>query len=249
MALSGPNYGVKPTERQSNADSTEASSQTTQHKQTQTHQSPTRRGASSLRRRTASQGPYKASKYERHSDHIPHTSSPSEEAYILSLKTDKAHHDALTALRDRYLPRHLNKLSAHIAIFRALPGSKLEETGHDISALSQEQHVFSIKTSSPFRLKHGVGIQISPGADEAQAVFEDLRSTWVAFLSKQDNGRFRAHYTIMNKVDDEEEIGNCLDEVKRSFEANKGVIEGLKLWRYEKGYWKFERTWDFSDRK
>lgn len=41
----------------------------------------------------------------------------------------------------------------------------------------------------------------------------------------------------MNKVDDEEEIEKCLDEVKQSYEASEGVVEGLNLWRYERGYW------------
>lgn len=84
---------------------------------------------------------------------------------------------------------------------------------------------------------------------ESKIIFEDLRSKWEAFLSKQDNGGFRAHYTIMNKVEDEEEIGKCLEEIKRSFEASDGLVEGLILWRYEKGYWRFARAWDFRQER
>ncbi|KAF7512821.1 hypothetical protein GJ744_011924 [Endocarpon pusillum] len=243
-ALSGPQHGLKRPAKPSQADSLSASPQKLQN-QTQWYQLKDPPGASSIGNPSSPQGPYTASTYQRHSDHMPRTSPPSEEAYILSLKTDKAHHAALTALRDRYFPRHLNKLSAHIALFRALPGSKLEEISHDIASLSQEQHAFPIKTSSPYRLKHGVGIGVSSGAMESKVVFEDLRSKWEAFLSKQDNAGFRAHYTIMNKMEDEQEVGRCLEEVKRSFEASDGIVDGLILWRYEKGYWRFLRAWEF----
>ena len=243
-ALSSPQHKPKRPTKLPQADSPSTSLQQMQ-KRTQLYHLKDQQTASSVGNPSPSQGPYTASTYQRHPDHIPRTSSPSEGAYILSLKTDKAHHAALTALRDRYFPRHLNKLSAHIALFRALPGSKLEEISHDIASLSQEQHTFPIKTSSPFRLKHGVGIGISSGATESKIIFENLRSKWEAFLSKQDNGGFRAHYTIMNKVEDEEEIGRCLEEVKLIFQASDGVVEGLILWRYERGYWRFVRAWDF----
>ncbi|ERF76403.1 hypothetical protein EPUS_06961 [Endocarpon pusillum Z07020] len=247
-ALSGPQHDLKQPAKPPQADSPSASPQKLQN-QTQLYRLKDQQGASSIGNPSSPQGPYTASTYQRHSDHIPRTSLPSEEAYILSLKTDQAHHAALTALRDRYFPRHLNKLSAHIALFRALPGSKLEEISHDIASLSQKQQTFPIKTSSPFRLKHGVGIGVSSGAMESKIIFEDLRSKWEAFLSKQDNGGFRAHYTIMNKVEDEEEIGRCLEEVKCSFGTSDGIVEGLILWRYEKGYWGFLKAWDFRQER
>lgn len=247
-ALSGPQRELKRAAKPPQADSPSASSQKLQN-QTQLYQSQDQQSASAAGNPYSPPGPYTASTYQRHPDHMPRTSSPAGEAYILSLKTDKAHHAALTALRDRYFPRHLNKLSAHIALFRALPGSKLEEISRDIASLSQEQHTFPIKTSSPFRLKHGVGIGVSSGAVESKIIFENLRSRWEAFLSKQDNGGFRAHYTIMNKVEEEEEIGKCLEEIKRSFEASDGLVEGLILWRYEKGYWRFTRAWDFRQER
>jgi 2'-5' RNA ligase superfamily len=193
-------------------------------------------------------GSYTPSEYKRHPDHLPHTSSPyDEEAYVLSLKTDRGHHAALTALRDKYFPRLLNKLSAHICLFRALPGSKRDEIDHDIEELCQRQVFFPIRTAPPFRLKHGVGIGISAGRHQGEMIFEQLRSKWEEFLSRQDNWPFKMHYTIVNKVDDASVINKCLEEVKGTFQESEGIVEGLNLWRYEKGYWKYEKSWEFQD--
>lgn len=66
-------------------------------------------------------------------------------------------------------------------------------------------------------------------------------------MSKQDRGAFKTHYTIMNKVDDEELVEKCLEEVKDKFEGSEGVVEGLDLRMCAKGYWKFEKTWRFRE--
>jgi 2'-5' RNA ligase superfamily len=184
-----------------------------------------------------------------HPDHTPRTNTPCEETFFLSLKTDKAHHSAVTALREKYFPPGLNKLTAHIVLSRALPKSELAKIILDIHPLVRQQHTFPIKVSRPFRLRQGVGIDISSGADEARAIAETLRSKWEAFLSRQEDGGFRPHYTVMNKVDDEKEIERCLDEVGRGFDASEGVVVGLNFRRYDKGFWRYERSWGFKKKK
>ena len=79
---------------------------------------------------------------------------------------------------------------------------------------------------------------------EAKVICEELRGRWEGFLSKQDRG-FRAHYTVQNKVDEEEVIERTLEEVK-AFEGSTGTVDGLSLYRYDKGYWRHERDFWFA---
>ena len=176
-----------------------------------------------------------------------------QDVYVLTLLTDKAHHTALTDLRNRYFPPHLNKLGAHITLFHALPGSRLDEVTsalEEVVARGSQGGSWPIETADAFVLggktkPKGVGIGVSPASDKRISELRDLlQGRWRGFLSEQDSrvGRGRAHYTIMNKVDEPETVWKCLEEVRQGWckdgEGRRGVVEGVRLWRYERGYWK-----------
>ncbi|KAL8760107.1 MAG: hypothetical protein Q9184_003428 [Pyrenodesmia sp. 2 TL-2023] len=192
----------------------------------------------------SSSGPYTADTYIRRADHTPQTSQPENETYILALSTDEAHHKAVTALRNRYFPPKLNKLSAHIALFRALPGSELASIESAIQDVVRHDHPFPISTGKPFLLSHGVGLEVH--AAPAQDIFRTLKAQWQGFLSKQDQS-FRAHYTIQNKVDVKEEVQKTLEEVQRNFEGSTGTVTGLSLYLYARGYWKLKQFYPFAE--
>ena len=194
-------------------------------------------------------GPYTAENYERNPDHKPNTtSSTTEETYILALRTDPSHHKALTALRDQYFPPKINKLAAHIALFRALPGSRLEQIVSDVAAITSSIAPFAIATGKPFRLAHGVGIEAYTTPQAAvREIWEELKRRWSDFLSKQDLGNFRAHYTIQNKVEDEQKVKECMERVKNEFHGSQGTVDGLVLYKYDRGWWKKERCFPFGE--
>lgn len=180
--------------------------------------------------------------YTRQADHTPNTTEPEEAVYILALRTDAAHHERMTALRNRYFPAKINKLEAHIALFRALPGTKLDTLHSDIRELVEATKPFPIKATRPFPMGHGVGINAY--APEANAIFERLKECWADFLSKQDQS-FRAHYTVQNKVE-KEEVESTLKEIKESFQVDEGMVEGLVLYRYDKGFWRHSQEYVFG---
>ena len=189
-------------------------------------------------------GAYTAEEYQRNPDHVAKTSRGKDESsYILTLHTDVAHHKEMTALRNQHFPKHINKLEAHIALFRALPGSELERIEFDIAKLAFNHERFQINTSQPFRLGKGVGIGVNPGP--AKGIYEELRSKWEPFLSKQDLS-FKAHYTMQNKVEDQKAVDETLDKLQKEFKGSKGVVEGLMLYRYDKGYWRREKEFMFA---
>ncbi len=199
---------------------------------------------------SSSAGPYTAAEYTRNPDHVARTSDHNEESYILALRTDANHHKTMTALRNKYFPKHINKLEAHISLFRALPGSKLSDPIiPDIEALSRTQTPFRMNASTPFRLKHGVAVSLDKnGTTSASQIHRELKGRWAAagFLSAQDNGGFQAHYTLQNKVDDEGKVKKTMEELENEFKGCEGTVGGLTLWRYDRGYWRKEKDFKFG---
>jgi len=190
---------------------------------------------------------------EHAAEHRPNTSIPDEEQlYVLTFLTSAHHHATMTQLRKEYFPPRINKLDAHLTLFHALPGSKLTSTIlPSLSSIASKTSPFSILADKPFRLKSGIaiGVSKSQGSEDAKVVHRQLQAQWKEFLSQQDAGGFRAHYTIMNKVDDEEFIGKAFQEVVEKFKGNEGMVNGLSLYRYDRGYWKHIEDFKFSGSK
>lgn len=182
--------------------------------------------------------------YQRRADHIPNTQIEEETTYLLALHTDSAHHETMTALRKRFFPTHLNKLDAHVALFRALPGSKLDQVVNDLRILISTTTTFPIKTTSTFRLSKGVAVNIDDGG-QSQAMYRTLKHAWNGFLSKQDQS-YQPHYTIANKLHSVAEVQTCLDAMQTEFLGSEGRVEGLSLFRYDQGFWKDEKVFSLQ---
>ena len=191
--------------------------------------------------------------YQRREAHIPKGSNENEPLYVLTLFTDKKHHEYMTALRRQWFPQHLLKVDAHVTLFHALPGSKLAEIKQDISAIAAGTKKFPIvvDTEGVFEMGKGVGINVSTsggGQYKPGGIRRELREKWQPFLSKQDNGKnWKAHYTIMNKQDDQEEKRKCLEYLNEGHANHAGTVEGLSLWLYDKGRWRPNEVWKFMD--
>jgi hypothetical protein len=185
--------------------------------------------------------------------HIPKTTQK-EPVYVLTLLTDKPHHERMTALRNKYFPPKINKLAAHLTLFHALPESKLESTViPTIKRVTAEWEPFSVNAAKPFRMKKGIAISVpkTQGGDLAQKLHGALQEDWKGegWLSEQDAGGMMAHYTIMNKVDDEGQVADTLNEVSESWKPDRGTVEGVALWKYERGYWKWEQAFKFGKKE
>ncbi|KAH0380868.1 hypothetical protein KCU92_g7356, partial [Aureobasidium melanogenum] len=180
--------------------------------------------------------------------YTPKTSSAEDAVYVLTLLTDAKHHRILTEMRKKYFPPRLNRLDAHITLFHALPGSLLEEsikpTLRDISSKTKQFHLLA---ATPFRLNKGIAIGLpkSSGGDDARQVHQQLKAAWSDFLSRQDAGGFAAHYTIMNKVDDEKEVQKAFEQVQQEWKGCHGTVLGLSLFKYDRGNWVHDEDFKF----
>lgn len=179
----------------------------------------------------------------------PRISSPEAKVYVLTLHTDKAHHETMTRMRKQYFPPKLNHLEAHITMFHALPGSRLvdaiEPTLRDLCATTAP---FDLAAVKPFRLSKGIAIAVpdNAGGSEAKQLHASLRDAWKPFLSAQDDSKLAAHYTIMNKVHEEEEVQRAFEEVRKEWQPCQGRALGMSLFLYKRGKWIHSRDYDFA---
>ncbi|KAI0182834.1 hypothetical protein EV127DRAFT_41280 [Xylaria flabelliformis] len=175
----------------------------------------------------------------------PSVPSTPEDVYVLTLKTDPAHQKRMSELRTRYFPPHLLKVDAHITLFHALPESLKSIVISDLSSLCAKISPFDIRAAKPFRMGRGVGVHVS-GLAPVEKLCAELQTRWDGHLTPQDRNKFRGHYTLMNKVDDREIIDKCLVELESDFAGCEGLATGLDLWRYDRGWWQYERDFEFS---
>ncbi|KAK3707579.1 hypothetical protein LTR37_012074 [Vermiconidia calcicola] len=182
----------------------------------------------------------------------PKTGGEEETVYVLTLQTDQDHHNRMTALRNKYFPKHLNKLRAHLTLFHALPGSKLNSSILPvIQDIAKQTLRFPLAATHAEKRKRGMAIIVPQ--DRGGKDFEHLRTSlqrpWKreGFLSAQDAApRAKPHYTVMNLVDDAEIVERAFEEVQGAFEVDEGWAVGFGLWRFERGWWRWVRGFEFG---
>ncbi|KAK5952721.1 hypothetical protein OHC33_006313 [Knufia fluminis] len=163
--------------------------------------------------------------------------SNDQPSYVLSLWTDRAHNDSMNSLRKTYFPPKLNKIPAHITLFHALPGSKLEsDVLPAIRHIASRTPPYRVRATNPMRLSHGVGIKVADDIDHAndstrgrnmtRIVHAELRKKWGEWLSEQDSTPPRFHYTVMNKVNNERVVEQALAQLEESFKRGEDVSGG-----------------------
>lgn len=197
--------------------------------------------------------PPEKSEYQRteRTSQRPETTSEDEDVYILTIATTRDHHQRMTELRKKYFPRKIYKVGAHLTLFHALPESRLESSIipviQDICSRTSQFHIIA---DGPQKLgKHGIGVFLNISSSrEIQHVRSQLLQSFRegGWLSQQDSGNIKPHYTIMNKVQDDSEVNAAFHELRETFEPDHGTAEGLGLWRYDRGWWRWVRNYPFT---
>ena len=163
--------------------------------------------------------------------------STDQTSYVLTLLTDPAHNRSMNSLRRTYFPTALNRIPAHITLFHALPGSKLEsDVLPGIKQMASRTAPYRVRATEPFRLSKGVGIRVADDIDHAndskrgrnmtRIIHAELRKKWGEWLSEQDSTPPRFHYTVMNKVNNERIVDQALAQLNESFKTGEDVSGG-----------------------
>lgn len=198
------------------------------------------------------QAPHDGSRNQHHTgpreEHRPNTADPEGQVYVLTLKLEDTLSQPMDNLRKQYFPKRLNRIPAHLTFFHALPHSHLDKLEDSLTTLAAETKDFRVATGGPFKMKKGVGVNIDTGYQQIKNVHAQLRSQWSGFLSEQDAGGFRPHWTVMNKVDDEDKVDNAFHAIRKELasSAHEGQAIGLDLWRYDRGNWIWSQEYTFG---
>jgi hypothetical protein len=150
---------------------------------------------------------------------------------ILTLSLDKASHQFLTGLRQKYFPPHRNFLSAHVTLFHAIPPQRISELDGYLEGICKEQKGWDVFIGEPKKMGKG-GVMVSVRerpSGTIEAIREDLLYNMKRNaggnedrLSEQDQRRMgKPHVTVLNKAESEEQVANCLKEVEEVFEKLK----------------------------
>ncbi len=218
----------------------------------ETTYTPNARGQRPRSPRRRSPGVYKqAQRRKEHvtrEEHKPNTGTEEELVYVLTLKLTDSLAKPMNLMREQYFPKRLNRTPAHLTLFHALPDSQFAAIDGGLSQLSASTKPFFVSTGKPFRMRLGVGVNVGKGYNKMKQVHESLRSNWMPHLSEQDQGGWRPHWTVMNKVNEEERVNEAFHAVEKEMLQNiqEGQAVGLDLWRYDKGNWIFANGYRFE---
>jgi len=147
----------------------------------------------------------------------------------------------LQELRRTHYPPELNRVPAHLTLFRLLPPSVEGELGRRLA--------FHTASPPPRAAIGGImdlgeGTALRVDSEELEDIREDLAQALHGLLTPQDQAPWRPHVTVQNKVEPRE--ARRLQQALRSrYEGRPLAIRALATWRYLAGPWEPIRTWTF----
>ncbi len=140
----------------------------------------------------------------------------------------------LDALRRAHYPPELNRVPAHLTLFRHLPGPQAPALVRDLRAEARAGAAPLIRLAGPISLGRGVAIRVeSPALEELRL---RLAERWAPLLVPQDRAPFRPHVTIANKLAPGA-ARTLLEQLRRSFRPETAIATGLLLWRLDGVRW------------
>lgn len=161
---------------------------------------------------------------------------------ILTLKMDAASFDHLNALRQQHFPRERNHLGAHLTLFHALPAERETQIRADLDEVCGA--TTKMKLEFPALKFLGKGSAVEVNAPAVEKLRRELSARWRPFLGAQDARVIRPHITIQNKAAPEV-ARQLFDELSSNWRMDDGRGEGVSLWVYEGGPWKWLADWEF----
>ena len=147
----------------------------------------------------------------------------------------------LDGLRRHHYPAERNQLPAHLTMFHALPPSLEEEARHRL-ALAGKARAPQAIVAGVMDLGGGVAMRVV--SDDLDAIRDDLSAGFHGMLGAQDQGGWRPHVTIQNKVSNRE-ARLLVEALEAGFAPRRIGIYGLGLHRYLGGPWETLQVWPF----
>jgi len=162
---------------------------------------------------------------------------------ILTLGLDPESFARLDAERRAHFPPERNLIPAHLTLFHALPGERVEEVA---AALAEAA------AGPPPGLRFvglrflGRGVAYAVESPELVALRARLAARFAPWLGAQDRQGWRPHVTVQNKVAPEAARAT-LAALQVRFAPWDGRGEALLLWHYLGGPWEEAGVFPFTD--
>ncbi|HEY0113685.1 MAG TPA: 2'-5' RNA ligase family protein [Allosphingosinicella sp.] len=147
----------------------------------------------------------------------------------------------LQELRRAHYPPELNRVPAHLTLFRQLPPSVEQELNGRLAAYAAAPPPRA-QIASVMDLGAGTALRVL--SEELEDIRYDLMLALKGLLTPQDSGAWRPHITIQNKVDPRD-ARRLQSQLKGRFDGRPLSIKDLAVWRYLDGPWEPVRSHTF----
>jgi hypothetical protein len=147
----------------------------------------------------------------------------------------------LQELRRAHYPVGLNRVPAHLTLFRHLPPS-LETELSDRLAAATDAPPPRAGISGIMDLGEGTALRVESAA--LADMRDSLAEAFHGLLTPQDQTPFSAHITIQNKVPPRD-ARQLQQQLRATFTPRPLAIRALASWRYAGGPWEPVRTHPF----
>jgi hypothetical protein len=162
-------------------------------------------------------------------------------ALIVTAEIAQGDYSWLEGLRRAHYPADRNQVPVHLTIFHALPPSAETELCGRIARIVRRPPPAAV-VAGLIDLGGGVAFRIvSPELDRMR---HELADGLHGLLGAQDNGGWRPHVTIQNKV--APKVARALKEsLERQFRERPLAISGIGVHRYLGGPWEGVAVYPF----
>lgn len=147
----------------------------------------------------------------------------------------------IQALRRTHYPAELNRVPAHLTLFRHLPPSLEAELSDRLSnaaaAAAPRAEIAGIMD-----LEEGTALRVE--SEGLERIRDDLAEAFHGLLMPQDQTPWRPHITIQNKVAPRE-ARRLQAQLRATFEPRPLAIRALASWRYHDASWQPLKTHPF----
>lgn len=154
---------------------------------------------------------------------------------------DELSQSRFEAMRRRHYPPELNRISAHLTLFHALPAT--EGVRDALAAEARKCVSFPMRLSGVRSLGRGVAFTLD--SPELTAMRRRLAAVFEQDLNAQDRQGFRPHVVVQNKVSPQQ-AKELLGELASTFVAEDVQATGLGWWNYLGGPWELRQIFRFD---
>jgi 2'-5' RNA ligase len=161
---------------------------------------------------------------------------------VVTLLLDEEAQRDFDRLRAAHFPAERNRLTAHVTLFHALPGGRVDDVRRELAGAAARPP-FEVGVTGVRFLGRGVAFDLT--APELTALRAGIAAAFTPDLTPQDRQWRHPHVTVQNKVDPA--VARALHaELSARFVPHAVTARGLGLWHYRGGPWEPEAEFSFD---